>query len=109
MVEGDIGGHAASSYSPVAAQSHAQLRAILMGWDVVGVAGLPGTADEYDCLIGPLVDRLREGASAKTIGQWLMREVEQHFGLDAELDRERAVAKAVVSWWSTRGAVSGSG
>jgi hypothetical protein len=26
-----------------------------MGWDLIGVAGIPEAADEYDCMISPLL------------------------------------------------------
>jgi hypothetical protein len=33
-------------------ESWRQVRGLLMEWDLIGVAGVPEAADEYDCMIG---------------------------------------------------------
>ena len=52
-------------------ETQRQLRRILMGWDPIGVAGMPQAADEYDCLMGPLLRMLHEGARPSRIERWL--------------------------------------
>ena len=34
-------------------ESWRQVRRLLMEWDLIGVAGIPEAADEYDCMISP--------------------------------------------------------
>jgi len=49
-----------------------ELRRILMEeWDPIGVRRIPEAADEYDTYLGPLASRLREGAPAETIADYL--------------------------------------
>jgi hypothetical protein len=38
-----------------------------MEWDLIGVAGIPEAADEYDCMISPLLHRLFEGADTRSL------------------------------------------
>ena len=77
-----------------------ELRGILMRWDPIGVAGAPEAADEYDCMISPLMHRLHRGASDTELAVWLKAEVEQHFGLTPTVEREEALASSLAAWWS---------
>lgn len=77
-----------------------ELRARLLAWDPIGVSGWPEAADEYDCLMDPLVRQLDDGASAGTIAAWLCRELGEHFGLDPDPERETALAAELTAWWS---------
>jgi hypothetical protein len=78
--------------------SHAALRELLWDWDPIGVADC-APQDEYDCLIGPLLNRLNAGADQSAIGQFLRRELTSHFGLDLAADETDAVAERIVAWW----------
>ena len=78
-----------------------EMRRILMDWDPIGVKGEPGAADEYDCLIGPLMRRLAEGRAVADIHSWLAHELTNHFGLTSTPDRDLAVVKKLVAWWRT--------
>ena len=40
-----------------------------MEWDLVGVAGIPEAADEYDCMISPLLHRLFRGRGHSLAGR----------------------------------------
>jgi hypothetical protein len=51
-----------------------------MEWDLIGVAGIPEAADEYDCMISPLLHRLFEGADTRSLADWISRERASHFG-----------------------------
>lgn len=44
-------------------ESQRQLRGLLMEWDPIGVSGIPEAADEYDCIVSPLLHRLHDGVS----------------------------------------------
>ena len=76
-----------------------QLRSQLLAWDPIGVADAPEAHDEYDCLLSPLMHRLSDGASAAEVGDWLIAELRDHFGLTANEQRERALAAELKRWW----------
>jgi hypothetical protein len=75
------------------------VRALLMDWDALGVAGDPEAADEYDWMIGPLVGHLQRGADAAFLGEWIARECSDHLGIDRHTGADRALAEALVAWW----------
>jgi len=52
------------------------LRELLLAWDAIGVAGAPEAADEYDCMLSPLMHQLHEGAHEVKIRDWLSDEVQ---------------------------------
>jgi len=77
----------------------ADVRALLLEWDAIGVADDVECRDEYDCLIGPLLSRLRGGADAAFLRDWITRERIDHFGLSPDHGADRALADALVVWW----------
>lgn len=83
-------------------ESQRQLRALLMEWDPIGVAGAPEAADEYDCMLSPLLRRLHDGVSDKEIQDWVAGEVEGHFGLHSDRDREAQLVRQIIGWWRHR-------
>ncbi len=76
----------------------AEVRRLLLAWDAIGVADEVECQDEYDCMIGPLLDHLRDGAGAGFLHGWIARERVEHFGLDADPGRDRVLADALVAW-----------
>src|SRR6266542_2521101 len=76
-----------------------ELRTRLLAWDPVGVRDAPEAHDEYDCLISPLMHKLHDGVAETAIGDWLIRELTDHFGMSADDERERSLVAALVSWW----------
>lgn len=79
-----------------------EVRALVMEWDAIGVADVPEAADEYDCMIGPLYGHLQRGADARFLRDWIARERVDHFGLSPNLGADRALADALVAWWTAR-------
>lgn len=79
-----------------------QLRRLLMAWDPIGVAELPNTEDEYDCLLMPMMQQLRAGVSVEQLRDWFCRELDAHFGLTPDPTRELPTASRICSWWETR-------
>jgi hypothetical protein len=73
-----------------------------MAWDPIGIAGIPEAADEYDCMVSPLMHLLHDGASERAIRKWIVKEVKEHFGLRPKRQREFQVATKVVNWWTQR-------
>ena len=80
---------------------HAQsdLRSILNEWDPIGVAEF-APDDEYDCLIAPLLSRLRAGVGEAAIGEFLWHEIEDHFGLNPAAADTDGVAARLAAWWA---------
>jgi hypothetical protein len=77
-----------------------ELSARLLAWDPIGVSDLPEAAGEYDCLIDPLMRRLNDGASTTAIASYLRQELEDHFALDSDDEREAALATDLTAWWA---------
>ncbi|MFJ6380843.1 hypothetical protein ACIQI7_12715 [Kitasatospora sp. NPDC092039] len=82
------------------------LRQLLDEWDPIGVAD--EVRDEYDCMLAPLLQRLRGGADQVEIGALLRQELEDHFGLDPLGLRPEAMAARVIGWWATVGRADGT-
>ncbi|MCF0093458.1 hypothetical protein [Micromonospora sp. MH99] len=75
------------------------LRQLLNQWDPIGVAET--APDEYDCMLGPLLARLRGGAGRSEISEFLWHELENHFGLDPTRHEVGSAADRLVVWWAT--------
>jgi hypothetical protein len=73
-----------------------------MEWDLIGVAGVPEAADEYDCMIGPLLDRLFAGADALSLFGWIRHERLAHFGAGPDDAQDMRLAESLTAWWESR-------
>jgi hypothetical protein len=72
-------------------------------WDPIGVMDDPEwPRDEYECIVGPVLRRLEEGAGADDIGGFLTHELEHHFGLDPEPLQPHVLAEQLVRWYAER-------
>ncbi|AVV46551.1 hypothetical protein PYK79_23370 [Streptomyces sp. ID05-04B] len=80
------------------------LRHLLNEWDPIGVAD--DVQDEYDCMLAPLLQRLRAGADRTEIGDFLKHELEDHFGVDPLGLLPDAMAVRVIDWWTSTGDAS---
>lgn len=74
------------------------VRALLLDWDAIGVADI--STDEYDCMIGPLLRRLHDGADADGPYELVAAERADHFGLNPDSQSDRALAERLIAWWS---------
>lgn len=83
-------------------EARRQLRELLIAWDPIGVADVPEGADEYDCMISPLMHQLHAGTSVAALRCWLIKEVDEHFGMLADADRESRLAARISGWWEAR-------
>jgi hypothetical protein len=90
----DPGGHGESSR-----EFTGQMRPLLMAWDPIGVADIPSAADEYDCMIPPLLHRLSEGADARSLATWISHERSSHFSLDPDEAGDMRLAVSLAAWW----------
>ena len=76
------------------------LRTVLNEWDPLGVQGAQddgGPHDEYDCILGPLITLLLQGADGHSVEVYLRTELDEHFGLVDQVTRGAAVACARLS------------
>jgi hypothetical protein len=73
-----------------------------MQWGLIGVAGIPEAADEYDCMISPLLHRLFEGADTGSLAGWISRHRISHFGAGPDDAQDMRLAEALTSWWERR-------
>ncbi|MFG2677411.1 hypothetical protein [Streptomyces sp. NPDC048392] len=80
-----------------AADAHDGLRHLLNEWDPIGVADL--VEDEYDCLIAPLLNRLRNGADRAELRGFLHHELTDHFGLSQPYGVD-GLADRLTVWWT---------
>jgi hypothetical protein len=83
------------------------LRDLLNEWEPIGVAD--EVQDEYDCMLTPLLTRLRRGADQAEIGEFLRYELEDHFGLTPLPSEPEAMAAKVTSWWTSAVPTDGTG
>lgn len=69
-------------------------------WDPIGVYGHddPPPPGEYECLIGPTMRMLHDGASATEIADMLASEQVDHFGLKPTTP-PLALAQQIRLWW----------
>ncbi|MFF7098243.1 hypothetical protein ACFY9A_38580 [Streptomyces rubradiris] len=83
------------------------LRHRLNEWDPIGVPD--DVQDEYDCMLAPLVQRLRGGSDQAEIGEFLRHELEDHFGLPSVPSEPEVMADRLMSWWAAAGKADGIG
>jgi hypothetical protein len=83
-------------------ESKRQVRRLLMAWDPIGVSGVPEAADEYDCMISPLLHRLFEGADTRSLAELISHERSYHIGLGPDVASDRQLAEQLTAWWETR-------
>jgi hypothetical protein len=86
-------------------ESQHQVRRLLMEWDPIGVSGVPEAADEYDCMISPLMHSLFDGADTGSLAAWISHERSPHFGLGPDDDQyqDQQLARQLTAWWERRG------
>jgi len=78
------------------------MRRLLMEWDPISVAGVPEAADEYDCMISPLLHLLFERAGANSLADWISQERSSHFGLGPDEAGDMRLAESLATWWNRR-------
>jgi hypothetical protein len=57
------------------------------------VPGVPEAADEYDCMISPLLHHPFEGAASGKLADWICQERLSHFGFRSDDVRDSQLAK----------------
>jgi hypothetical protein len=82
--------------------------ALLAAWDPLGVVRGGAPADEYDCLVLPLVRLLHQGASPKEIAAVLGSELASHFGVAQEGGASAEFAERLSKWFLDQGSLGRS-
>lgn len=67
-------------------------------WDPIGVNGIPEASDEYDSYLGPLAKKLREGADARGVSEYLSEIQSQRMEIPATPDQLTDVGERVAGW-----------
>ena len=75
---------------------------MLIEWDPIGVSDTPEAADEYDCMISPLLHQLFEGSSIRSLAAWIETERTEHFGLSPDPKSDLALATRLTQWWTRK-------
>lgn len=78
------------------------VRRMLRQWDAIGVGDAPEAADEYDCMVPPLIRQLHSGATPREIVEWIDHERTDHFGLGADPAADWDLAQALRRWSDAR-------
>ena len=65
-------------------------------WDPAALVSAGAPADEYECLVGPLLSRLSQGLSPLELGEWLRADVTDHFGFSKDTEQ---FARRVIDWY----------
>jgi hypothetical protein len=76
-----------------------ELRDLLNDWDFIGVFDPETNVDEYDCMIGPLLQKLTSGADPSAIRQFLDAEITGHFGMSRDQVETGPMAERLSAWW----------
>jgi hypothetical protein len=79
-------------------------RLVMESWDPIGVSGAPQAVDEYDDYLGPIAQRLREGASPEQIADYLAT-VRESMGLGPDEQADLHASERIAEWYplSTNG------
>ena len=67
-------------------------------WDPIGVAGVPHARDEYDSYLPQVFRRIKEGAAASDIADYLSRISTEHMGLSENRAHDFKVAEILSGW-----------
>lgn len=67
-------------------------------WDPIGVAGMPQARDEYYSYLPQVFGRIKEGAAATDIADYLSKMSTEHMGLAENWGRDFKAATTLVEW-----------
>jgi len=78
-----------------------ELQNLALEWDPIGVADIPECRDEYDeCVVGPLLRMLEQGATAEQVSAFLQTELPNHFGIEPKPSRDDALVAKAWAWFN---------
>ena len=77
-----------------------ELRGLLNEWNPIG-GSLP--PDEYDCLLKPLLGKLRAGCNEEFVERLLKDALDNHFGLSSAARQAKSFSKKVCAWYRLKG------
>ena|ERR1700690_1624916 len=75
-----------------------ELRNAVNAWDPVGLIGLGAPADEYECLVDPLMRMLENGSRPDEIVSYLDQHIPDHFGVSIPVGAQE-FTNGIVNWF----------
>jgi len=67
-------------------------------WDPIGVAGVPQARDEYYSYLPQVFRRIKEGAAATEIADYLSKMSTEYMGLSENRSQDLKVAEILLEW-----------
>ena len=67
-------------------------------WDLIGVAGIPGTRDEYEAYLPQVFKLLRAGAEEAQIADHLVSIETGRMGMSPDRERASNAARVLLEW-----------
>jgi len=62
----------------------AELRNVIIAWDPAGFIKLGAPDDEYDCIVGQIINKHLNRLDEDALADWLRIEVDEHFGISED-------------------------
>jgi len=79
-----------------------ELKALINEWDPIGLLEIGAPEDEYNCLVDPLLQKLRSGQSPEDLTAFLDQHIAEHFGADATSGVSADFVDRVMAWAAAR-------
>jgi hypothetical protein len=79
-----------------------ELKALINEWDPVWLLEMRAPEDEYDCLVEPILQKLRSGQSAEDLTAFLDQHLAEHFGADTTPGMSADFVHRVMAWAAAR-------
>ncbi|MNI69637.1 hypothetical protein D3C73_1254000 [compost metagenome] len=90
---------------------YVQLEPIVNSWDPIGLISGGAPKDEYDCLTVQLILLLKEGKRPDDIYEFIIHELDDHFGIaidslpgeykEKAINKHRVFSKNLVEWYTS--------
>lgn len=91
------------SSTPESQHRWGELRDLVNAHDPVQLIAMGCPRDEYDCVTGPLMRSLEQGASADAIRAFLLAHFRDHVGLPISDTAATQLTSAAQAWYAARG------
>jgi hypothetical protein len=77
-----------------------ELRDAVNDWDPIGLIELGAPKDEYECLVGPLMQMLENEKAPTEIGNYLKQYIPNHFGASLP-EGIQGFTEEIFKWFQT--------
>lgn len=79
-----------------------ELRDLINAWDPIGLIEVGCPPDEYECVVGPIMRILEQGAPTVHITEYVLKEFPDHFGVPVPELSAASFATRASYWFSAR-------